>query len=121
MKFFRFQEIKLKEAMEGLGPTVSDEDSEGDDEIVETTEETYRPAVAPISAENRKLSAVRKREKVRKLQEKERRKQKLERMRQSEVYRYNFYSAFNANLVATFVFLGFVRLRRISSGQMKKA
>jgi len=77
-------EIKLKEAMEGLNPASSDDEK---DETAEAAEETYRPAVAAISAENRKLSAVRKRQKLRKLQEKERRKQKVERIRQSEIYR----------------------------------
>jgi len=73
----------LKEAREGLEPVKS----EDEDEEAEMTEETYRPAVAPISAENRKLPAARKREKLRKQQEKERRNQKLERIRQSELYR----------------------------------
>jgi len=76
-------EIKLKESREGLEPVKSEDE---DDEL-EPGKESYRPAVPVISAENRKLSAVRKRQKLRKLQEKEKRKEKLARIRQSEIYR----------------------------------
>jgi len=77
-------EIKLKESREGLDPANSDDEQDNETEM---TENSYRPAVPTISAENRKLSSARKREKLRKHQEKERRKQNVERIRQSEIYR----------------------------------
>jgi len=77
--------IKLKEALEGLaGAEKSDEEDDGETEM---KEETFRPAVPAISAENRKLRSARKREELRKKQEKEKRNQKLARIRQSEIYR----------------------------------
>jgi nucleolar protein 53 len=75
-------EIKLKEAREGLDPTESSDEDETDQ-----TNVSYRPAIPAISAENRKLLSVRKKEKLRKKQELEKKKEKTERIRQSEIYR----------------------------------
>jgi nucleolar protein 53 len=76
-------EIKMRELKEGLGPIKS----EDEDEEESTDPDAYRPAVAVISAENRKLKSVRRREKLRKEQEKQRKNEKLKRIRQSEIYR----------------------------------
>jgi len=81
-------EIKMMELKEGLAPikTNQDEDDSDDDEDLPEIE-TYRPAVAPVSSENRKLKSVRRREKLRKEQEKTRKNEKWKRIRQSEIYR----------------------------------
>jgi len=76
-------EIKMAEFKEGLGPVKS----EDEDDEEPTDSEAYRPAVAAISAENRKLKSVRRREKMRKQLEKDRKNEKLKRIRQSEIYR----------------------------------
>jgi len=82
-------EIKMMELKEGLASTKNEDDDESDDEEDEERPEleTYRPAVAPVSSENRKLKSVRRREKLRKEQEKTRKNEKLKRIRQSEIYR----------------------------------